>query len=238
VSALLPPNIYRGRNPVDLPLYSLAEASHYLRQPAATLRAWTVGRPYPTTKGQRHFPPVVAVADPSNLLLSFRNLVELHVLSSIRRVHKVELKAVRRAIKYLKDRFHSEHPLLDREMLTDGKDLFIEQYGELVTISQDGQMALKRILEMYLDRIDRDDHGIPIRLYPFTRKAFEKSPRLVAIDPRLNFGKPCISGTRIPTAIIAERYEAGDGIALLADDYERPPEEIEEALRYESRIAS
>jgi hypothetical protein len=80
VSAQLPPDIYRGRNPVDLPLYSLAEASHYLRQPSATLRAWTVGRPYPTAKGQRHFPPVVAVADRSGLLLSFRNLVELHVL--------------------------------------------------------------------------------------------------------------------------------------------------------------
>jgi uncharacterized protein (DUF433 family) len=160
------------------------------------------------------------------------------VLSSIRRVHKVELKAVRRAVKYLKDRLHSEYPLLDREMLTDGKDLFIEQYGEYVTISQDGQMALKRILKMYLDRIAWDDHGIPIRLYPFTRREVERSPRLVAIDPRVRFGKPCIAGTRIPTAIIAERYEAGDGVALLAEDYGRPKEEIEEALRYESRIAA
>jgi uncharacterized protein (DUF433 family) len=238
VSAPLPQNIYRGGDPADLPLYSLAEAAHYLRQPAATLRSWTVGRPYTTKKGMRQFDPIVPPADPEAQMLSFRNLVELHVLSSIRRVHKVELKAVRRAVKYLKDRLHSEHPLLDREMLTDGKDLFIEQYGEYVTISQDGQMALKRILKMYLDRIARDDHGIPIRLYPFTRREVERSPRLVAIDPRVRFGKPCIAGTQIPTAIIAERYEAGDGVALLAEDYGRPEEEIEEALRYESRIAA
>ena len=66
-------------------------------------------------------------------------------------------------------------------------------------------MAMKRVLEMYLDRIAWDDCGVPIRLYPFTRTNVERSPKLVSIDPRIRFGKPCIAGTRIPTAIIAER---------------------------------
>jgi uncharacterized protein (DUF433 family) len=123
-------------------------------------------------------------------------------------------------------------------MMTDGKDLFIEHYGEFVAISQDGQRAWKRILELYLRRMDRDDEGIPIRLYPFTRTKFEKSPRFIAISPHINFGKPCIAGTRIPTAIIAERYEAGDSIASLVEDHGRAAEEIEEAVRYESGVAA
>jgi uncharacterized protein (DUF433 family) len=172
------------------------------------------------------------------LQLSFFNLVELHVLASIRRGHRLKLQAVRKAINYLRKKFNRSHPLLDRQMLTDGKDLFIEQYGELVSISADGQMAMKRVLELYLERIARDDHGVPIRLFPITRRKIEESPRLVAIDPTIQFGKPCISGTRVPTAIIAERHEAGDSIALLAEDYGRSQEEIEEALRYESRAAS
>jgi uncharacterized protein (DUF433 family) len=31
-----------------------------------------------------------------------------------------------------------------------------------------------------------------------------------------------------------ERWEAGDSVAVLAEDYDRTPEEIEEALRYEA----
>jgi uncharacterized protein (DUF433 family) len=60
----------------------------------------------------------------------------------------------------------------------------------------------------------------------------------VVINPRIRFGQPCIAGTRIPTAIIRERFEAGDSQEELAEDYGRRKEEIEEALRYESRAAS
>ncbi len=231
-------DIYRGAKPADMPVYIVAEAAHYLRLPVATVRSWALGRPYLTQSGVRHSAPVIAIADRDACLLSFRNLVELHVLSSIRRIHKVQLREVRRAVSFLRERFQTEHPLLDEQFLTDGKDLFIERYGELLSISQNGQMAMKRILEMYLDRIERDERGIPVRLYPVTRRQVEQAPRVISIDPRIRFGKPCIAGTRIPTVIIAERHEAGDSIALLAKDYGRSSEEIEEALRYESRVAS
>jgi uncharacterized protein (DUF433 family) len=231
-------DIYGGRRPDDVPTYFIAEAAHHLRLPTATVRSWVVGRDYQTRAGAASFEPIIEIADPKNRLLSFRNLVELYVLSSIRRVHKVELQAVRRAIKYLKQRLRSEHPLVDRQMHTDGKDLFIEQYGQLVNISRDGQMEMREVLSIYLRRIHRDREGNPDRLYPFTRGRYEISPRLVSIDPRIRFGSPCISRTRIPTAIIAERHQAGDSMGLLAEDYGRPLAEIEEAIRYESRIAS
>jgi uncharacterized protein (DUF433 family) len=123
-------------------------------------------------------------------------------------------------------------------MLTDGKSLFIEQYGEVVNISTEGQMEMKVLLDAYLKRIKWDEKGIPIRLFPFTREEYDKAPSFVSIDPRIRSGKPCISGTGIPTSIIAERREAGDSIALLAKDYGRSQEEIAEAIRYESRAAS
>jgi uncharacterized protein (DUF433 family) len=123
-------------------------------------------------------------------------------------------------------------------MLTDGKSLFIERYEQLVNISEHGQLQMKAMLDTYLQRIERDAAGIPIRLYPFTRDQIEKSPRLIAIDPAIRSGQPCIAGTGIPTGIISERHRAGDSIALLAEDYGRSPEEIEEAVRYESRAVA
>lgn len=231
-------DIYQGKNPGDAPVYLISEAAHFLRLPPATVRSWTLGRVYPTRAGAVPFHPVITIADPASRLLSFRNLVELHVLSSIRRGHEVKLPEVRKAIEYLQRRFKSRHPLLERQMLTDGKDLFIKQYGQLVNVSRDGQMEMKHIMAVYLRRIEWDHSGLPVRLFPFSRDRYEHSPRIVSIDPKIRFGKPCILGTRIPTAIIAERHQAGDSFSLLAEDYGRQAEEIEEAIRYESRIAS
>lgn len=231
-------DIYRGKTPADIPVYSVSEAAHYLRLPVATVRAWALGRQYPTRSGGGDFRPLIDIADPEGRRLSFRNLGELHVLGSIRRVHQVKLPAVRKAIDYLRRRFHSDHPLLEEKMLTDGKDLFIQQYENLVTISQQGQMAMKEVMAVYLKRVEWDNGGMPVRLFPFTRERFQESPETISIDPRIRFGKPCIRGTRIPTSIIAERHQAGDSIDLMAEDYGRSPEEIEEAIRYEGRIAS
>jgi uncharacterized protein (DUF433 family) len=231
-------DIYKGKNPGDIPVYSISEAAHYLRLPVATIRSWTMGRQYPTQSGDAAFRPLIDIADPDGLLLSFKNLAELHVLGSIRRAHQVKMPAVRQAIDYLRKVFRSDHPLLAKQMLTDGKDLFIEQYGHFVNISQQGQMAMRQIMDVYLRRIKWDRGGSPVRLFPFTRDRYEESPHIISIDPKIRFGKPCISGTRIPTAIIVERHQAGDSINLLAEDYGRKAEEIEEAIRYEGRIAS
>ena len=37
------------------PAYTLAEATRYLKLPAATLRSWVAGRPYPKRKGMGRF---------------------------------------------------------------------------------------------------------------------------------------------------------------------------------------
>ena len=46
-------------------------------------------------------------------------------------------------------------------------------------------------------------------------------------------GERVLVGTGIPTAIVAERYKAGESIDELAEDYGRSRNEIEEAIRCE-----
>ena len=234
-------DIYDGKPPGDFPLYSITDAAHYLQLPATTVRSWAIGRDYKTVEGKTSFHPVISIADLEKRLLSFSNLVELHVLSSIRYEHKVKLNSVRDAIDYLRTRLDSDRPLLESEMLTDGKDIFVERVGQLINASRNGQNEMKAVVDSYLKRISRNDLGIPIKLFPFTRQRLDQldqSPCLVSIDPKIRFGKPCIAGTSIPTAIIAERHKAGESFAFLADDYRREINEIEEAIRYESRVAS
>lgn len=229
--------IYGGRDPIAVPAYSIAEAAHLLHVAPATLRSWVLGRRYPTRAGMLQSRAVIETADKERQLLSFRNLVELHVLSAIRRVHGVKLDAVRNAVRFLQQEFGSRHPLADDEMQTDGKDLFVDRYGQVVNVSAHGQIAMKDILGRYLQRIERDARGGPIRLYPFTTTREDIDRKTIVIDPRVQFGRPCIRGTGTPTAVIAERYTAGDSIKALAADYDRSIDDIEEAVRYELRAA-
>jgi uncharacterized protein (DUF433 family) len=53
------------------------------------------------------------------------------------------------------------------------------------------------------------------------------------MDPYVSFGRPVLAGTGITTAIIAERYKAGESIEELARDYDRVPHDIQEAIRCE-----
>ena len=228
------------RDPRELPNYRLPEAAHYLRIPESTLRTWIFGQGSVTAAGRRASQSLITIADEPPPRLSFLNMVEGHVLSGIRYHHRVPLANVRRAVQYLRQEFSSRHPLAEEQFQTDGVNLFVERLG-LLNVSAPGQFAMPEILRAFLRRIERDERGLAIRLYPLSRRpavfaarpTLEDSPRLIVIDPHIGFGRPVLSGTGITTLSIAERFDAGESIEALARDYGRPQEEIEEAIRCE-----
>jgi uncharacterized protein (DUF433 family) len=221
------------------PAYSVPDAAHYLRMPEGTLRSWVVGRWYPAAGKRKRSRPLIRLDDPQKRYLSFINLVEGHVLAAIRRRHGVKLPNVRKALDYVERRFQIDRPLIDQAFQTDGLDLFIEQYGQLINASREGQQAMKDIISVYLKRIERDAKGLPIQLYPFTRDTESDAtpktdPRVVVMNPAISFGRPVIAGTGIPVSSIYERYKAGDSVANLAQDFNLETGAIEEAIRCEA----
>lgn len=226
-------HLYGGLAPRSIHTYTTGDAARYLRMPKATIRSWTVGRTYPTNEGNRHFQPLITIPEQKPRLLSFTNLVEIHVLRAIRQAHNIQLDKVRTALDYIEAQLEVAHPLAHEEFRTDGVDLFIQRYGNLINVSKDGQILLKTALTNHLKRIEVDESGLAIRLYPFTRSREDISPRLVVIDPSISFGRLVIAGTGIPPNIVAERYQAGDSIDELAQDYKCDRTKIEEAIRCE-----
>lgn len=225
------------RDPREVPAYGIPEAALYLGIPVATLRSWVMGRHYPVSDGKRFFAPIIEIADRKTSRLSFINLVETHVLNAIRKEHEIRLPKIRQAIGFLKNKLHSKHPLADQQFETDNLDLFVQKYGRLINITQEGQLAMRSVLQSFLKRIKRDAQGMPVKLYLFTRRGEDIEPMAVVVDPTVSFGRPVLEGTGIPTEILAQRYKAGDSYDQLAEDYGRPKEEIEEAIRYELKAA-
>jgi uncharacterized protein (DUF433 family) len=222
----------------SLPAYTPAQAAAYLRLPVATVRAWAVGQAYRRGGREGLFKPVIeAQRHQGKLALSFVNLVELHVLSALRRVHELPLHKVRKSLDYLRRRYGGVKNLLaDLDLLTDGLDIWLEELGSLVSLSGEGQTGIREVLKAHLRRVERERTGRALRLFPFIRTAAAADePRTIMIDPEISFGYPVLVGTGIPTRAIVDRFNGGDTIHELAEDYHRPPEQIEEAIRWERR---
>lgn len=208
------------------PLYTRVETARYTQTPISTLQYWCDAG-------------AVIVPAESHTMggMSFINLIEAHVLSALRRTHRVPLHKIRSAANWLKKEMRHDHPLAELDIQTDGFNLFVQHLGQIISASENGQLVIRQIMERYLSRIERDLQGMPVRFYPFTRDAdgVVNVPRWIVMDPVVAFGRPVVQGTRVTSSIILERWSAGDDIALLADDYKLSSEAIQEAIRCETR---
>lgn len=220
--------LYAGKDVRELPNYSISEAAAYLRIPRSTVRAWFLG--------MGTFRPILPLARRAPPTLSFFNLVETHVLNSIREHHG--LPQIRKALKYVEKELQVDRPLVQKVFQTDGVNLFVEHLGKLLNAAAQGQVAMREVLVAHLRRLDFDSGGFAERLYPFTRGGTQgglelEDPRVVVFDPQIAFGRLIVAGTGIPTAVLADRFDAGDLSDDLAEDYGLDRRRVEEAIRCE-----
>jgi len=215
------------------PAYPLVEAARYLKLPVATLRSWVAGRPYPKAEGVGRFQPLIKPAAKKPPSLSFWNLIEAHVLRSLRTDHAVSIKAVRQALSFAEKSLGVERLLLRKELRTTAGKVFLDRYGALIELSASGQIALRQLLDEHLKRVEWDEWQFPIRLYPFLSTDAPSGEKPIAIDPKIAFGRPVVVRAGVSTASIVERIDAGETIDDLATDYGLNTSEIEQAVLFE-----
>jgi uncharacterized protein (DUF433 family) len=222
-------------NPLEIPNYTVEEAARYLIVPISTVRYWSIG--------ETGAAPLTTVYSRRPLLLSFKNLVELYVLESLREFHDIGLPRIRRSVEELRIEKPSKYPLADYQLATRGRKIYLEGDGEeLINLTASGQHAFKEIMTPFLKRVERNAQGIAERLFPFTSRQHQlnpdRAPRVVVIDPRVAFGMPVLAGSRISTAFLMSRKNGGASISKLARDYGRSETDIEEAISLEEAKAA
>lgn len=140
---------------------------------------------------------------------SFSDLVAFRVALLVRE-NNISDRRLRRAVDTLRNRTGLTQPLADQEVisrLATSGDSFLLRLPDhqFEDIGQGGQGVFANAVELYLSNIVFDDHGTPTRWLPAEG---------VVIDPAIQAGAPCVAGTRIPTATIAD---------LLIEEY---PEDV------------
>ena len=190
-------------DPRHAPLYSIPECARYLGLPASTVRRW-LDKPGSDRKADGKPLIIPAGADPT--ALSFTNLVEVFMLSSLNRNRNAESQS-------MVGNIAARHNIA----------------LSLVGCQSSGA-------HFCFKRVEHDAKGMPVRFYPFTRGYGCEDPKLVVIDPAVSFGRPVIAGSGVRTSVVARRIKGGEQVADVADDYLLDQSQIEEAIRYELAV--
>ena len=215
----------------DTPLYTLSTAARHLGVPARTLRQWVVGRSFSRRSPTAPAKPLIRAPSRSGLI-SFNNLVEAHVLRAFRSRDGSRMAAAGVAIADAEKALGVERLLLREEMCTSGQDTVLERLNDLIDPSASVRLAMRRMLSLSLERIERDDDGLPVRLCPFGPVG-SPDTRTIVLDPQIAFGRPTVAGSRVATATLVACLDAGDRPDGIAAEYGIEADQVVDAAIYE-----
>jgi uncharacterized protein (DUF433 family) len=224
--------LYGGSDPRELPRYTRPEAERATGVPATTIAAWVRGYSYSRKFDRAHTEPVICTPDESGRL-SFNNLIEVHVLRSLRVRHDVRLDRVREALRVAEDRFGIQRLLISEQLRFEAGRLFLDHYGVVSELTRSEQIGIRGILDAYLRRIDFGEAGLPKDFHPLERVS-ETGRKLILVSPLIAFGRPIIKRLGVSTHAIADRLNAGESEDSVMGDYGLEPDELREAAAYES----
>jgi uncharacterized protein (DUF433 family) len=201
-------------------VYDAREVSRLLAEHVETIIRWS-------SPDARHRPAVVA---PSlGRAFSFVDLVSLAVASALWKRHVSEAD-MRQGVVYLQEHTGYERPLAHREVVellaTSGSALLVDLDGGWYDVGKGGQGAFKEVVRLYLEKVSYDGLGVAHLWRP--------TP-MVLIDPRVQAGTPCVEGTRVPTATIADTSSV-DSPAEVADEMYLTIEQVEAAVDFEAGL--
>ncbi|MBI4297663.1 MAG: DUF433 domain-containing protein [Chloroflexi bacterium] len=217
-------------------IYEISEAARYLRAdiriPEVHYRVQSTHLIRWIRSGLAH--PALAVVPGRELLITFEDLISMRVIAFLR-AQGYSFKKIRQAELMLRNLTRHPRPFATSHIWAEEEgalDIFAEIGALLLTASRSGQVAFKELVKQNLI----DVHGLT---FDQLKVADSWTPRQgIKLHPRIQFGRSCISGTRIPTQDIAGMVAAGDKIQFLAMSYGISEQQIMNAVNWEKELAA
>jgi uncharacterized protein (DUF433 family) len=219
-----------GRALVDRPLYSYGESDYLAQVTPGTSKRWLDGYQYWRPSGERVAQPPVTPGSRPDGGVTFLDLMEITAIGLLKQAG-FSLPRIRDIVSNCQDILGLQRPLVTVQFKTDGREIFVDQGAALLEVGRrKGQQAWNEFLAPFLEEIDYE-HELARRWYPLGRD------KLVVIDPAYGHGLPVVRDTGVRTEIVFERFQVGESIREIAGDFNIQPDEVEQALQLESRLA-
>ena len=194
--------------------------------------------PHTVSRWFRGQQPVFEPGKQLRAALSYHQLVEVAFVASFRLVG-LSLQRIRKAHEYLAKMFHVEYPFAQLELKTDGVHILKEledredhHARKLVVADRAGQEAWPEVIAERIAQFEYE-FGLALRWHP------RGSGVPIIVDPRISFGAPIVESAGVATWVLRERYESGESLRELEDDFSVPARELKAALEFEGvRLAA
>lgn len=163
------------------------------------------------------------------LFINYKDLITLRAISAMR-ANGMKHRDIIKAERVLKEHFHCDYPFATYDFWTvPPEDIFIKESGLLLSASRHLQAAMEFVAE-YLQPY----HNMTFDVFGLS--ASWKPHDNVLLNPQIQYGEPCIEGTRVPTQVLWSFKKAGDSVDDLSCFYGIPKNRIEDALDWENQI--
>jgi uncharacterized protein (DUF433 family) len=164
--------------------------------------------------------------------MDFLSLIELYTVMRLRELG-VSFSKIRKAREDLATRLGVKHPFATQSLFVDGAKLLTENDNLLYELGTNGQIAIRKILEPFWNRVDFEESSlIAKQFHPHGRDHH------VVVDPRRSFGRPVVTGTSVTTEALASLFHGGESIEGLSQQFDLTEAEISDALAFEDCIAA
>jgi len=164
----------------------------------------------------------------SDVTLNFLDLISLRLIAAMRS-HGVSSQDIKTAHEVLQAKWRVSHPFAMQEIWVSGGDVFVREGLDYLAVSKHWQPAFA-FIERFLIRL----HGITFSEDRVAQQ-WEPYPN-VLLDPSVQFGDPCVKGTRVATEVIWSFHSAGDSVGELARMYHLTQPQIEAAIEWERKL--
>lgn len=166
------------------------------------------------------------------LLITFEDLVSMRVIAVLRSLG-VSWPKIRRAEQWMRQKTGYRRPFAVERVWTETVDVFAEFPEGFIAASRQGQLAFVELFGQYLQ---------PVQDMTFTRYngvsvAATWAPHTdVIMNPLIQFGEPCLKGTRIRTRILWQMWNSGDSKPYLTRAFKLSEQQIDHVLEWEDRL--
>ena len=208
-----------GPDVMGVGLYTIAEAGRLVRQRSNTVRSWV-------QKGLA--PSPIRVRFGETTVLSFFDLVSLLVVRVLRQ-KSIELAQIREAESYLRKDWGLERPFAEARIYTGGRSVrtALERGAKLTSIDRRGQEVIQEVIREDLVDVTYGANKLAASWRPWDS---------VLLRPDIQFGAPCVEGTRVTTSSIFGLHAAGDDVTTIAEWYELPELTVSAAVAFEESL--
>ena len=219
-------------------IYSIPEASRLAQVSVWRIRRWLQGYEFQAKHG-RHRSPAVWHSQLApierKMALGFRDLLEIRCVNSFITAG-VSWKTLRQAHNKAQEIVGHAYPFCSNRFATDGQTIFMELQEKndemMLWDMRDVQRVFDQVIRPFLNDLEFTPSEIPERWWPLG------IDRLVALDPRRNFGQPSIFRDGIPTQVLARSARANGSIAEVARWFEISSDSVREAVEFEQGLVA